>query len=134
MNQPWKSYSDEQLWRILQADDGQDNQASANHFAECPHCQARLERIVGEPDQWRDIRDSLQGDDERNDEGDVARSSALEKQTPETRYWRRGRWKSPNAWTESMAKSLLSAASHREILGRIGRYDVERLIGRGRDL
>jgi len=77
MNQPCKSYSDDQLWRILQADDGEDNQVSANHLAECPHCQARLERIAGEPDQWRDIHDSLQVDDE----GDVAGSSALEKQS-----------------------------------------------------
>jgi serine/threonine protein kinase len=30
-----------------------------------------------------------------------------------------------------MAKSLLSPASHPEMLGRIGRYDVERLIGSG---
>ena len=85
MNQPCKSYSDDQLWRILQADE----------------------------------------------EGDVARSSALENQSPETRPWCRDRWKRPNAWTESMAKSLLSAASHPEMLGRIGRYDVERLIGSG---
>jgi len=127
MNQPCKSYSNDQLWRILQADDGEDNQVSANHLAECPHCQARLERIAGEPDQWRDIHDNLQVDDE----GDVAGSSSLEKQTPETRPWRRDRWKRPNAWTESMAKSLLSAASHPEMLGRIGRYDVERLIGSG---
>lgn len=127
MSQTCKSYSDDQLWRILQADDGEDNQVSANHLAECPHCQTRLEQIAGEPDQWRDIRDSLQGDDE----GDVAGSSALEKQTPETRPWRRDRWKRPNAWTESMAKSLLQAASHPEMLGRIGRYDVERLIGSG---
>jgi len=51
MNQPCKSYAVDQLWRILQGDDGEDNQVSANHFAECPYCQARLERLAGEPDQ-----------------------------------------------------------------------------------
>ena len=51
MNQPCKTYSNDQLWRILQGDDGEDNQVSANHFAECPYCQARLERLAGEPDQ-----------------------------------------------------------------------------------
>ncbi|TWT66699.1 hypothetical protein [Allorhodopirellula solitaria] len=30
-----------------------------------------------------------------------------------------------------MAESLLSDASHPEMMGRIGRYDVERLIGSG---
>jgi serine/threonine protein kinase len=34
-------------------------------------------------------------------------------------------------WTESMAKQLLSPPTHPEMLGRIGRYEVERLIGSG---
>jgi serine/threonine protein kinase len=34
-------------------------------------------------------------------------------------------------WSESMADQLLSPASHPELLGRIGRYDVERVIGSG---
>jgi len=127
MSQICTSYSDDQLWRILQADDSEENQASANHLAECPHCQARLEQIAAEPEQWRDIRDSLQGDDENDGVG----SSAHGRQAPEARHWRRDRWQRPNAWTETMAKSLLSAASHPEMLGRIGRYDVERLIGSG---
>lgn len=133
MSPTCNSYSDEQLRRILQAtdddegDDGGDSQASANHLAECPHCQARLERIAGEPDEWRDIRDSLQPDHEL----DIVESSKSDKSAPESRRSVRDRWKSPNAWTESMTKSLLSPASHPEMLGRIGRYDVERLIGSG---
>ena len=124
------NYSDEQLRRILQAtdvDDGRDSQASANHLAECSHCQARLERIAGEPDEWRDIRDSLQPDHEL----DIVESSRFDKATSEGRRRIRDRWKGANAWTESMTKSLLSPASHPEMLGRIGRYDVERLIGSG---
>ncbi len=34
-------------------------------------------------------------------------------------------------WSESMAKPLLSPPSHPEMLGRLGRYEVERLIGSG---
>jgi len=42
----------------------------------------------------------------------------------------RGRWqRRPTAWTEAMARQLLSPPSHPEMLGRIGRYEVERLIG-----
>ncbi len=37
----------------------------------------------------------------------------------------------PSAWTESMARRILSPPSHPEMLGRIGRYEVERLIGAG---
>ncbi|MEZ6138716.1 MAG: protein kinase [Pirellulaceae bacterium] len=127
MNQPCNSYSDEQLLSLLQMDDGADDQVSATHLAECPHCQSRLEQMAAESDQWQDIRDSLQPDRESEE----VSSSNGAKQRIDTQRRDRARWKRPNAWTESMAKSLLSPASHPELLGRIGRYDVERLIGSG---
>ncbi len=127
MNRPCNRCSEEQLLSLLQMDDGEDNQVSANHLAECPHCQSRLEQMAAEPDQWQDIRDSLQPEREF----DEVTSSNEGKQKIETQRSDRVRWKRPNAWTESMAKSLLSTASHPEMLGRIGRYDVERLIGSG---
>ena len=123
MNQPCNSCSDEQLRSLLQMDDGENNQVSANHLAECPHCQSRLEQMAAEPHQWQDIRDSLQIDDDN--------FSTNDKQRIDNHRRDRERWKRPHAWTESMAKSLLSTASHPEMLGRIGRYDVERLIGSG---
>ncbi len=128
MNQQCKSYSDERLWDILSSDDDyDDNQVSANHLADCPHCQARLEQMAAAPSQWRDIRDSLIVDNALED----VTTSVHGRKTSETPREGRERWNRPSAWTESMAKSLLSAASHPEMLGRIGRYDVERLIGSG---
>ena len=48
------------------------------------------------------------------------------------RPWARRRWQHrTTAWTESMSRQLLSPPSHPEMLGRIGRYEVERLIGAG---
>ncbi len=124
MNPQCNSCSDERLWSLLKSDDGGgDHEDSANHLAECPHCQSRLEQLAAEPAQWRDIRDSLQIDDDD--------FSTDDKQRIDTHRRERKRWNRPHAWTESMAKSLLSAASHPEMLGRIGRYDVERLIGSG---
>ena len=134
MNPSCNSSSDEQLWSLLQADESADNAddrennaASANHLAECPHCQSRLEQLAAEPTQWLDIRDSLQPDREL----DAGKSSPIDKLAADKPRWGRERWQRTNAWTESMAKSLLSTASHPEMLGRIGRYDVERLIGSG---
>ena len=130
MNPSCNSCSDEQLWNLLQADDVEDNTgdrqkatAAANHLAECPHCQSRIEQLAAEPAQWLDIRDSLQPDQEL----DADKSSPIDKSKRDQPRWGRERWQRPNAWTESMAKSLLSPASHPEMLGRIGRYDVERL-------
>jgi serine/threonine protein kinase len=120
------SYSDEQLWQLLQGDD-QDHTDSANHLAECPHCQARLEQLAADAKQWSEIRDSLRPDQE------FGTGSSLPSGNAPSRRPRSGRerWQRNHTWTESMAKSLLSSASHPEMLGRIGRYDVERLIGSG---
>ncbi len=127
MNRPCNSCSDEKLRSLLQLDEREDIQISANHLAECSHCQSRLEQMAAQPDQWQDIRDSLQPDREF---GEVTSSDGPMPKTDTPRS-DRFRWTRPNAWTESMAKSLLSTACHPEMLGRIGRYDVERLIGSG---
>jgi hypothetical protein len=120
------SYSDDQLWQLLQGND-EDQSDSANHLAECPHCQARLEQLAADAKHWSEIRDSLQPDHEF----DTCSSSPLKNDPSRRPRSGRERWQRNHAWTESMAKSLLSPASHPEMLGRIGRYDVERLIGSG---
>lgn len=120
------SYSDDQLWQLLQGDD-EARSDSANHLAECPHCQARLEQLAADAEQWSEIRESLQPDHEF----DTSPSSPLKNDLSRRPRSGRESWQRNHAWTETMAKSLLSAASHPEMLGRIGRYDVERLIGSG---
>ena len=120
------SYSDDQLWQLLQGDD-EAHVDSSNHLAECPHCQARLEQLAADANQWSEIRDSLQPDQEF-DTGSLAplENDPLRRPRSDREHWQRN-----NTWTESMAKSLLSTATHPEMLGRIGRYDVERMIGSG---
>ncbi len=120
------SYTDDQLWRLLQGDD-EDHTDSANHLAECPHCQARLEQLAADANQWSEIRDSLQPDKEF----DTGSSLPFENAPSRRPRSDRERWQRSHPWTESMAKSLLSPACHPEMLGRVGRYDVERLIGSG---
>lgn len=122
-----ESYSDVELRELLDGEESLNNAETANHLADCPNCQARLERLAAEPTHWMDIRYSLQQDQEV----DLGKSPPFDGQKPDKPRWSRERWQRPNAWTESMARSLLSPASHPEMLGRIGRYDVERLIGSG---
>lgn len=120
------SYSDDQLLQLLQGD-AEDQADSANHLAECPHCRARLELLAAEPEQWSEIRDCLQP----YQDYDPDSASPQGNDAPRRGRLDRERWQRNNAWTESMAKSLLLPASHPEMLGRVGRYDVERLIGSG---
>lgn len=120
------SYSDDQLRQLLQGNDAGPT-ASADHLAECANCQARLEQLAADAEQWSEIRDSLQL--ERDFEPGF--ELPLENKRSRSPNKDRDHWLRHAAWTESMAKSLLSPASHPEMLGRIGRYDVERLIGSG---
>jgi serine/threonine protein kinase len=120
------SYSDDQLRQLLQGNDDGPS-ASADHLAECSNCQARLEQLAADAEQWSEIRDSLQL--ERDFEPGF--ESSLENARLRSPQKERDHWLRHATWTESMANSLLSPASHPEMLGRIGRYDVERLIGSG---
>ncbi len=115
--------SDERLWSLLQCDeDSEESRLSALHIDQCPHCQRRLEELAAAPAEWRVVKNSLRnGDDDPgslNPAGDPP--------------WARSRWqRHPMAWSDSMARQLLSPPSHPEMLGRIGRYEVERIIGVG---
>ncbi len=116
--------SDDRLRCLLQCDeDSDESRLSALHVDQCPRCQLRLEELAAEPAEWRIVKHSLlPGADEDGRKFD-ARCE---------RPWVRARWqRHPTAWTDSMARQLLSSPSHPEMLGRIGRYEVERLIGVG---
>ncbi|SMP57385.1 Serine/threonine protein kinase [Neorhodopirellula lusitana] len=88
------------------------------HLESCTQCQTHLAGLAANDQQWGDAQHWLSGGGDQDPEY----TESLET---------RERWKRPYAWSDAMAESLLSAPSHPELLGRIGRYDVERLIGSG---
>lgn len=107
--------SDAWLESWLQADERLTNsQEFVEHIDNCLSCQLRLETLVAGEHEWEVATESLRGDPEVAD-------------YPPDRL--RG-WKS-ESWITSMAEQVLAPPSHPEMLGRIGRYDVERIIGSG---
>lgn len=114
---------DEALGALLDADEEQFHSVAdlaevAQHIESCTHCQTRLSELAAADHQWQEVQQVLSP-------GELSMDAYTESLDA------RERWKRPTAWTDAMAKSLLSAPSHPEMLGRIGRYDVERLIGSG---
>jgi len=105
---------------------GPDLRAAAAHVDGCPRCQLRLEELAGEPADWRAAHDALSPGDEP-DLGWTRVAGA----PPGASAWTALRPRQSPAWTESMARQLLAPPSHPEMLGRIGRYEVERIIGSG---
>ena len=114
--------NDDRLRLLLQAEeDSREYRLAMQHVDTCARCQTRLEQLAADQQVWQEAQAVLtaEGGEERADP-DV--------ESP----WRPSRWnRRPTAWTESMARQLLAPPSHPEMLGRIGRYEVERLIGAG---
>ena len=118
--------SDDQLRFLLQSDSDEDSadfRTAATHVDACGHCQTRIEELAAQGGEWDEAHEMLVGVDEVRQQGSGLTRSAS---------WNAQRWqRRPTAWTESMARQILSPPSHPEMLGRIGRYEVERLIGAG---
>jgi hypothetical protein len=116
--------NDDVLRSVLEADEEvMINENLKSHVEQCERCRARLEELAASRDEWSDAADSLNGVGSLSVA--AVRDSRSAKIGPDV--WR----DYPMEWTESMAKQLLDAPSHPEMLGRIGRYEVERLLGAG---
>lgn len=116
--------SDEVLRNVLESDEEVLlNEVQNSHMEKCQKCRARLEELAASQDEWSDAVDSLNGVGSLS----LASMGNSKQAAIQPDVWR----EYPMEWTESMAKQLLDSPSHPEMLGRIGRYEVERLLGAG---
>jgi hypothetical protein len=95
-------------------------EAMTDHLGNCQTCQSRLAALAAAPIWWNDTKQLLHCGSEISWQPDASWWAQL----PEN-----GR--SQREALENAVQRLLSAPSHPELLGRLGRYDVERIIGSG---
>ena len=115
----------ENLQSLLTGDQSSQEYLSAlKHVDSCSSCQSRLEEIAAGEAFWEEAQNVLTNSD-LNKLNSIHRNQTDAFQKPSPWHGR------TIAWNESMASRLLSEPTHPEMLGRIGRYDVERLIGSG---
>ena len=86
---------------------------AAVHLESCDYCQERLQHLAASAEEWKHAAKVL------SDPGSGPLAESVATRVGVT------------SWSESMASQLLSPPSHPEMLGRIGRYEIERLIGAG---
>jgi hypothetical protein len=125
MTQRPRECSDKRLALVLLSDDESSDEVrqTVEHVDSCAECQARLGEFAADENLWNDARaflssefsfdwrpmDSLRAD--RTSEGGGSSETTGSLQAAVTR--------------------LLATPQHPEMLGRLGRYDIERIIGSG---
>ncbi len=117
-----KCCSDRRLRAVLTGSEGDDEELIVRHLDDCAECQSRLLAIAS-GDKWQDeIVQALREVPERPDESCtssivLATDNSLAEDIP--------------AACEPVSLDFLGAPSHPEMLGRLGRYEIERVIGAG---
>lgn len=118
-----ESCSDEMLQTLLhENEDSSDFHIAAEHVEECPACQTRLTNLAAGDDEWKVAEQSLVANDF---------NTTIERECAERSWSDLDPSRPPASWNDAMSKQLLSPPSHPEMLGRLGRYEIERLIGAG---
>ncbi len=117
MNENQVTCDDVALEAILRTDPpSEPSEEQLAHVETCSRCQQRITELAGPMAMWQGVKAAISKSAE----------SSQQRGFPPVNL-------DPSAihWTESMAKQLLSPPTHPEMLGRLGRYEVERLIGSG---
>lgn len=104
-------------------------QAAARHVEACPACQQRLTTLAGDTAWWTEAKDHLSDGDGQRWAPDASWSAS--ESTPAASSSRGAQSPGGREWTVEAVRKLLAEPSHPEMLGRLGRYDIERVIGSG---
>ena len=92
------------------------DEETALHIAGCAKCQRRLTQLAADHDSWNDVASAL-GNETTESSVVIAIDAELSDEIP--------------LQADPISLDFLDSPSHPEMLGRIGRYDIERLIGAG---
>ena len=117
---------DDRLLAMLRIEESMpEHDVLLDHVESCSHCQSRLQELAASKDDWQRAATILTpvADDDGSTTGRM-------KPTNESSPWSR-RAKRAVTWNDSIVRQFLDPPSHPEMLGRLGRYEIERLIGSG---
>lgn len=108
MNYAQQDCDDSRLLILLHGDEQDDGfHDSAVHLESCATCRRRLTELAADGDTWTEVAESL-----RADKVDIVHDAAFQ-ESPAPRL------------------DFLNAPTHPEMLGRLGRYEIERVVGTG---
>jgi hypothetical protein len=110
-----------ELQLLLSDDDASDHyQTLAAHLETCETCQAQLATLAAEPHWWADARHLLADERQPRWKPDLSLTSVFALDSNEAQQS-----------MDDHVLRLLGSPNHPEMLGRLGRYDIEKIIGSG---
>ncbi|MEZ5966252.1 MAG: protein kinase [Planctomycetota bacterium] len=108
-------YTEERLRRFLDERlDAHDESQVAEHIGQCDTCRARMESLTGAPSAWHDVREHLQAATSADTFGGFEPDSAESRERDLRKL-----------------REYLDPTDDPAMLGRVGRYEVCGLVGRG---
>ena len=121
--------TDGQLEALMQGKlvggDLQDDSRAVEHLESCASCRRRLQQLSGEGAWFSELLDLIRDDDCRHHERPVAPSVVITTEASDELDMHQ------TVHCESVRLDFLKPPRHPELLGRLGRYDIEQLIGVG---
>ena len=112
---------DESLRVLLSGDEtSAEFRRAARHVETCQACQSRLTTLAADADWWHDVQALLDDDLDLRWKPDTSDPALFASELPRKRES-----------IDDTVRQLLASPRHPELLGRLGRYDVERVIGSG---
>src|SRR5690348_6099471 len=112
--------TDAEMQLLLSDDDASDSfRSAAAHIETCGACQSKLTASAGDPDLWNDAQAMLSTGDQPRWQPDLSQCESF---VPEVAVHRES--------VDDRVLKLLGVPKHPEMLGRLGRYDIEKKIGR----
>jgi serine/threonine protein kinase len=104
-------------------------QESSGHVESCARCQDRLAQLAGDPDDWAEVRSALRPD--ATDVLSCQPDSSAGQGTDERDVVSHSGVRAASQAARKLRLDFLAAPSHPEMLGRLGRYEIEKAIGAG---
>ncbi len=123
MNDAIDHCSDDRLRLLLESNGADaDYQDVAAHLDTCESCQRRIETLAADDASWVQARNALDLDDTE---------TCIEREQQDRDWYSQAGRNVSNSRAERLTQHLLAPPSHPEMLGRLGRYEIERVIGQG---
>lgn len=115
--------SKQQLFELIRGDDLESESGGSRHLDQCSDCRKRMESLAAEPEWWNDQDRLVRSTIEMIDDRRLSDRSLLDVNSTGSQEH--------ELMSIDDSSQLLESASHPELLGRLGQYEVESVLGRG---